>query len=272
MIALIIIFSVAFIVLTAFLVHYFYQHKYDEFILRNSFCLKELTCINARYKFNPDVNFDQSHIYDNEKFYDTISCQDYLIYQLQDIGENVLKQIEKVSENQQAYSDYLSKVKTISDFGRFWAPIENLDKEKLIAREKYLFQKNIRPKPATQFSLTVKLHRSDRNGRIWETKSEDFDSDEICTLIMRLNNKKGKFYNDREIWDSLCRVERGKVSNKMRFSIYERDGYRCRNCGISGKFADLEIDHIIPIAKGGKSTYDNLQTLCHKCNIEKGDK
>ena len=23
---------------------------------------------------------------------------------------------------------------------------------------------------------------------------------------------------------------------------------------------------------GGKSTYDNLQTLCHKCNVEKGDK
>lgn len=35
---------------------------------------------------------------------------------------------------------------------------------------------------------------------------------------------------------------------------------------------DLEIDHIIPIAKGGKSTYDNLQTLCHRYNIKKGDK
>ncbi|MBO5777220.1 MAG: HNH endonuclease [Clostridia bacterium] len=32
----------------------------------------------------------------------------------------------------------------------------------------------------------------------------------------------------------------------------------------------LEIDHIKPIAKGGKTTIDNLQTLCHDCNVKKG--
>lgn len=57
----------------------------------------------------------------------------------------------------------------------------------------------------------------------------------------------------------------------MRFAIYKRDGYRCRYCGISNKFAELEVDHIKLIAKGGKSTYDNLQTLCHRCNVNKGD-
>lgn len=76
----------------------------------------------------------------------------------------------------------------------------------------------------------------------------------------------------REIWDSICRVERGRVSNKMRFSIYKRDRYRCCICGRS-KYSDfLEIDNINPIAKGGKSTYDNLQTLCRRCNKNKGDK
>ena len=66
-------------------------------------------------------------------------------------------------------------------------------------------------------------------------------------------------------------VSKGEISNKMRFAIYERDGYRCRRCGVRDGYARLEIDHIIPIAKGGKSTYDNLQTLCHDCNVEKGD-
>ncbi len=69
-------------------------------------------------------------------------------------------------------------------------------------------------------------------------------------------------------WQSICRVERGKVTNKMRFAIYERDHYRCRKCGKSTD--DLEVDHIIPISKGGKSTFDNLQTLCHRCNYRKG--
>ena len=56
----------------------------------------------------------------------------------------------------------------------------------------------------------------------------------------------------------------------MRFAIYQRDGYRCKMCGRSQNRAYLEVDHIFPIAKGGKSTYGNLQTLCHECNVRKG--
>ena len=74
-------------------------------------------------------------------------------------------------------------------------------------------------------------------------------------------------YND-EIWQSICRVERAKVSNKMRFAIYKRDGNRCIKCGST---RNLEIDHIFPISKGGKTKPDNLQTLCHSCNTRKSN-
>ncbi len=101
-----------------------------------------------------------------------------------------------------------------------------------------------------------------------ESKSETFSPKEIKDIIFRLNQKIGQFYTDQGIWNALSRVERGKVSNRIRFKIYERDGYRCRNCGSKN---NLEIDHIIPIARGGKSTFDNLQTLCHDCNQRKGN-
>ena len=125
--------------------------------------------------------------------------------------------------------------------------------------------------PTLDFEIDVTLNLSNRYGEIYEAKYYIFNSYEISNLIFRLKNKNGDFYNDREVWDSICRVERGRVSNKMRFSIYERDGYRCRCCGISQNRAYLEIDHIKPISKGGKSTYDNLQTLCRECNQEKGN-
>ncbi|MBO4856796.1 MAG: HNH endonuclease [Bacilli bacterium] len=41
-------------------------------------------------------------------------------------------------------------------------------------------------------------------------------------------------------------------------------------CGKSDLLENLEIDHIIPIARGGKTTPDNLQVLCHDCNKKKG--
>lgn len=109
------------------------------------------------------------------------------------------------------------------------------------------------------------------NGAIYRRKEQRFSSEYIQSLIKRIKSKSGKFYNDRGVWDAVCRVERGKVSNKIRFVIYASDGYKCCRCGISQKFAVLEVDYIIPIAKGGKSTYDNLQTLCHKCNVKKDD-
>jgi 5-methylcytosine-specific restriction endonuclease McrA len=42
---------------------------------------------------------------------------------------------------------------------------------------------------------------------------------------------------------------------------------RCTNCQTRH---DLTIDHIVPIARGGKSNRDNLQVLCRKCNSRKG--
>ena len=54
----------------------------------------------------------------------------------------------------------------------------------------------------------------------------------------------------------------------MRFAVYKRDRYRCVKCGST---VNLEVDHIMPIAKGGKTTFNNLQTLCKRCNMNKSD-
>lgn len=253
-----------------FLINCLTQKKYDDFILRNSVCLKQLNEINSRYKFYPYINFDQYHKYDNENHYNNISCEDYLIYQLQYITRKISIQIDKIAANNQLYSKYIGEIQSIQ-FGRFQSPIGKLKFDKLVKQENVLIKKQIYPTPITQFSLTVTLSCSKINGQVYSKKSELFSAKDISVLIKKMNKKNGTYYTDREIWDAVCRVERGKVSNKMRFSIYARDGYRCRRCGVSERYARLEIDHIIPIAKGGKTTYDNLQTLCHRCNVEKGD-
>ena len=57
--------------------------------------------------------------------------------------------------------------------------------------------------------------------------------------------------------------------------IKKRDKYTCKNCKNNlDKEPNLllEIDHIIPLAKGGITSEDNLQTLCWKCNRSKGAK
>ncbi|MBS9335928.1 HNH endonuclease [Fructobacillus papyrifericola] len=69
--------------------------------------------------------------------------------------------------------------------------------------------------------------------------------------------------------------QRALMSNKLRERIKARDLYTCQNCGISTMSEPhllLEIDHIVPVSKGGMTMETNLQTLCWKCNRSKSNK
>jgi hypothetical protein len=70
------------------------------------------------------------------------------------------------------------------------------------------------------------------------------------------------------------RTERQKMNAGLRFSILERDGFKCRACGRSPREHNikLHVDHIVPIAKGGLTEPRNLHTLCQDCNSGKSDK
>jgi len=60
------------------------------------------------------------------------------------------------------------------------------------------------------------------------------------------------------------RPVRRPMSNHRRFLVFKRDGYRCGICRRKG--GELEVDHIVPLCRGGRDTMDNMQTLCNKCN------
>jgi 5-methylcytosine-specific restriction endonuclease McrA len=53
-----------------------------------------------------------------------------------------------------------------------------------------------------------------------------------------------------------------------RENIFRRDRHQCQYCGTAH---DLTLDHVIPRAKGGASTWHNLVTACKRCNSRKGD-
>lgn len=67
--------------------------------------------------------------------------------------------------------------------------------------------------------------------------------------------------------------QRIALTKDLREMIKRRDHYTCQICGkYMPDEVGLHIDHIIPIAKGGKSIPSNLRVLCSKCNGRKGDK
>lgn len=61
------------------------------------------------------------------------------------------------------------------------------------------------------------------------------------------------------------------VSNELRFKVLCRDNFTCQYCGRKAPDAELEVDHIYPVSKGGKAREDNLVTSCVSCNSGKKD-
>lgn len=66
-----------------------------------------------------------------------------------------------------------------------------------------------------------------------------------------------------------------KAKSSVRFSrgnVYLRDDGICQYCGDEVDRKDSTLDHVHPISKGGKTTWENTVTACGPCNADKADK
>jgi 5-methylcytosine-specific restriction endonuclease McrA len=54
-----------------------------------------------------------------------------------------------------------------------------------------------------------------------------------------------------------------------RFNLFLRDEFQCQYCGAKG---DLTFDHVVPRARGGITSWENVVAACSKCNLKKGSR
>lgn len=90
------------------------------------------------------------------------------------------------------------------------------------------------------------------------------------TIVELINALEGKLTAS-----AFTKEQRALMTNKLREFIKKRDNFTCCNCGNSTYLEPnllLEIDHIVPVSKGGCTVEENLQTLCWKCNRSKSNK
>lgn len=54
-------------------------------------------------------------------------------------------------------------------------------------------------------------------------------------------------------------------------NVMARDNNKCQYCGVSSEKKNLNIDHVVPRSKGGKTEWNNVVTSCLSCNQAKKD-
>lgn len=91
--------------------------------------------------------------------------------------------------------------------------------------------------------------------------------------LMDRYNELSKIDFECTLKDYHSKNQRKLATRELREKIMRRDDYTCQICGkYMPDEVGLQVDHIIPIAKGGKTVESNLQILCSKCNSSKSSK
>jgi len=67
----------------------------------------------------------------------------------------------------------------------------------------------------------------------------------------------------------------GVPASEVKFTrrnIYEHYGYRCCYCNRKLPTTELNLDHVVPRSRGGRTDWTNVVTSCIACNLKKGDR
>lgn len=243
---------------------------YKSYVLANSESLKRLKDLNNQYVFeefdkHPRIRFR----FDNKRNWYRTEPAAFLARTIREDLDHWFEIRRQIERNRELLEKYEKEAEAL----RSYIPQEKCradgkSYEKCKETERVLFDKE-KKAPATDIKVDVNLRYVSPAGKVDVSKSGVFD----YVALVRIVDSVSTYRVDRKTYEHLVAAERGILTDSMRYDVLKRDGFRCVLCGMSAKDgAMLHVDHIIPVSKGGKTTMDNLRTLCEKCNLGKSNK
>lgn len=181
----------------------------------------------------------------------------------------LLQMAQAVARNKADYAEYQRRVSSLRTTAtREFTEKLGVPHAKYMEIENNLFQKRQLKSPITESKIIFMAIYSAPWEKRKYIKRGRADIDIVPLRVSEL--KKAAEYQKSEA--ARRKRERTLMTDKLRYSILKRDGFRCRICGrTAADGVKLHVDHIIPVSKGGKTVPNNLRTLCETCNWGKSD-
>lgn len=101
----------------------------------------------------------------------------------------------------------------------------------------------------------------------------DIETNAIRVLMKRFEDELGGLitnYIHTTIIPKRTDIKVVEITKSIKETLFKEQKGFCNGCGGKFNIFNLEIDHIIPKAKGGGDYYENYQLLCGSCNKIKG--
>ena len=244
-----------------------HEIKQEENVKSISNAYNDILEINKKYNFEK-IPSNKINIFKEEFYprnYYKANAIKIVRYNIENNINNIRDIIKKAIKNKVLYEKYVDECTKINrNIEDELIDTIGINKEKFRKSEDKLLEKNTISEEIYNIFVDVIISYSSPRGRRNYSRNQIVSFEELEMLYNEwLNGKK---------YEITTEIERSKMTDNLRYNVLKRDNFTCVLCGVSSKDgAKLHVDHIIPIAKGGKTVMSNLQTLCDRCNIGKSD-
>ncbi len=165
-----------------------------------------------------------------------------------------------IQEANNVEPSFVEKVRSPRSVKWAFACVTLLDQEYSLAGREHLLGKGLlnyyTAKEKEESPEWVAYLNTGRTGRI------DTDEVQVCLEHLKNNMINAAGLEPRD--------SRRYFTSEQRKKIYEKSLGYCAECGLSLSETNFHADHIVPYSKGGKTTLENGQAMCTRCNRKKG--
>ena len=253
-----------------YLGYYFIVHSIDPIVVSNSERIKAIEALNKECSFYlGQSTFYLTKKYDNKSSFTRIEPESLFAYAMREKIDYFTNLVKLIKRNISIKKEYDSRVEKIREMDKMALPDGcHVPLFFMRMREDRLLRKYVQDPPVSLMYYVEMRYRSPK-GKVQLEKSRTFFIHDIETSLASV----ARSTLSADVRRQLSTVERGNLSDSLRYDILRRDGFKCVICGAhQSQGVRLHVDHIMPVSRGGKSTPNNLRTLCERCNIGKSAK
>ena len=246
------------------------EKKKKSFLLKNGILYNNIIDLNEKYYIRRCVYTHKiHHSVESKRKLDNFDSLSFILQYYNYDYDSIKTEYKDLIFNEKVYESYLKEYDLIFNQDYFYeneivngSPFKNVESFIKYERKK---TELIKKKLISKIVIDLHLTYDSPGGRNHWYRDEKFYKWDLYYFDGLIAQK-----SDYEMHKE---YQRKLMTDSLRYDVLRRDRFKCAICGATASDgAKLEVDHIIPISKGGKTQLSNLQTLCKSCNRGKSNK
>lgn len=237
-----------------------------------SVALERLAAVNATYRpmltRQPPIHFSFVESVNSKSKYDRFDLVAFMTRCVLEQESQIQRDVDSRWAAVEQFQNYEREVDSVfrrtlgvSSHQRLTQDVFNSTERRMFERQRFRSDP-----PSARLRATVTY--TSAKGQNSYARSLDWGFDQLRAGLREAQERRAR----QSTTQFLRQRERALVTDRVRMQIFRRDDFRCRMCGASGREgAELHVDHIVPVSRGGRSGLENLQALCKACNLGKGN-